>query len=155
MVGKNIWWASLCCLLVLTACQTAPAPKNLGVEKEKLAPCPDKPNCVGSLYPQDSTHHLAPWSLAVKRDVARKKLLQILGETHKVDIQSQREDYIHAVFTIPVFGFKDDVEFYFPESGSVIHFRSASRVGHSDLGVNKRRMEKLAQMMAKQGAIHL
>jgi uncharacterized protein (DUF1499 family) len=146
---------ALCLLIIATACNTAPAPKTLGLKQEKLAPCPDKPNCVGSMYPEDSAHYLAPWQLAVKGDVAMKKLQQILAETNKVAVQTAQDDYLHAVFTIPVFGFKDDVEFYLPSEGGLLHYRSASRVGHSDLGVNKRRMEKLAQMMAREGAITL
>jgi uncharacterized protein (DUF1499 family) len=40
-------------------------------------------------------------------------------------------------------GFVDDLEFYFPREESVIHLRSAARLGESDLGVNRRRLEQI------------
>ena len=53
--------------------------------------------------------------------------------------------FIHIEFTSKIFRFVDDVEFYFDEPG-VIHFRSASRVGYSDMGVNKNRMEEIERL---------
>jgi uncharacterized protein (DUF1499 family) len=55
----------------------------------------------------------------------------------------QTDDYIHALSKSRIFKFVDDVEFYLPPNESVIHLRSASRVGESDLGVNRRRVEQI------------
>jgi hypothetical protein len=56
--------------------------------------------------------------------------------------RDQTDDYLHVEFKSKLMGFVDDVEFYFPDS-AVIHMRSASRVGYSDFGVNRRRLEKI------------
>jgi uncharacterized protein (DUF1499 family) len=55
---------------------------------------------------------------------------------------SSRDGYLHAEFRSRLLGFVDDVEFSIDEAEQLIHFRSASRVGYSDLGVNRKRMEE-------------
>jgi uncharacterized protein (DUF1499 family) len=71
----------------------------------------------------------------------------------RVRLVTQTDTYLHAEFATAVFRFIDDVEFYVDETAGVVHFRSASRVGYSDLGVNRRRMEgvreKFQQIAAK------
>ena len=57
-------------------------------------------------------------------------------------VKKEIDQFIHVEFTSNIFRFIDDVEFYLTEQG-VIHFRSASRIGHSDLGVNRRRVEMI------------
>jgi uncharacterized protein (DUF1499 family) len=61
------------------------------------------------------------------------------------EVITETENYIHATFTSRIFRFVDDVEFYFMRDAPVIHVRSASRVGYSDLGVNRKRVEKIRQ----------
>jgi uncharacterized protein (DUF1499 family) len=50
-------------------------------------------------------------------------------------------------------GFVDDVEFLIEPNTQVIHVRSASRLGQSDLGVNRQRIEmiraKLSELKSK------
>lgn len=64
-----------------------------------------------------------------------------------IEIQSDSENgMIHAVFRIPIFGFKDDVNIAVEQSAaghSILHIRSASRTGYSDLGVNRRRVNRI------------
>ncbi|HEY9596037.1 MAG TPA: DUF1499 domain-containing protein, partial [Cyanophyceae cyanobacterium] len=40
-------------------------------------------------------------------------------------------------------GFVDDVEFFLDDNANVIQVRSASRLGESDLGVNRKRIETI------------
>lgn len=54
-----------------------------------------------------------------------------------------RDDYVHAEFRSRVFGFVDDAEFSFDEGQKTIHFRSASRTGSYDFGMNRKRMERI------------
>jgi uncharacterized protein (DUF1499 family) len=56
------------------------------------------------------------------------------------------DHYIHAEFTSAFFRFVDDVEFYFDSEAKIIHMRSASRIGYSDFGVNRKRLEKLRSL---------
>lgn len=59
----------------------------------------------------------------------------------------EEDDYLHYQFTSLVFRFVDDVEFLFDDATKTIHFRSASRVGYGDFGVNRRRMEDLRRRL--------
>jgi len=63
----------------------------------------------------------------------------------RVRIVTAGETYLHAEFTSAVFRFVDDVEFLLDDAEKVVHVRSASRVGHSDLGVNRKRVEALRE----------
>ena len=77
---------------------------------------------------------------------ARETLAAMDAES--VEVSDSGE--IHAVFRIPVFGFRDDVHLALtghPDGGTFVHFRSASRTGYSDLGVNSRRAERFFRLL--------
>ena len=63
-----------------------------------------------------------------------------------------KPDYLYAEYSSALFGFVDDVEFYFPPETHIIHVRSASRLGHSDLGVNRKRIEAIRARLLRSGA---
>jgi uncharacterized protein (DUF1499 family) len=58
-------------------------------------------------------------------------------------IVEQKDNYIRTESRSKIMGFVDDAEFYFPEDDNIIQWRSASRLGESDLGVNRRRLEQI------------
>jgi uncharacterized protein (DUF1499 family) len=72
-----------------------------------------------------------------------KKIRQIIKSMPRARLVSEATDYLRAEFTTLIFRFVDDVEFLWDENEKVLHFRSASRSGYYDLGVNRRRMEKM------------
>lgn len=115
---------------------------SLGVDYSHLTSCPSSPNCVVSQDP-DADHAIEPITYHVDRDTARKTLLKVLTVVPRTEVIEQTDNYIHALSRSRIFKFVDDVEFYFPPNESVIHVRSASRVGQSDLGVNRRRLEQI------------
>ena len=115
---------------------------SLGVSNSHLAVCPDSPNCVIS-QDGDSKHAIEPITYHTERDVAQKTLLKVLTVVPRTEVVETTDNYIHALSKSRVFGFIDDVEFYFPENENVIHLRSAARTGESDLGVNRRRLEQI------------
>lgn len=117
-------------------------PKNLGVQDGKLAPCPNKPNCVCSQAQSGTSHHVLPFTFEGDRAEAMTRLVAVLLAQPNCKIITQSKDYIHAEFSTRLMGFVDDVEFYLPQ-GNELHVRSASRLGHSDLGVNRARVEDL------------
>ena len=80
---------------------------------------------------------------------ARSRLIRLLEEDRRATIREQRDDYLHVEFRAMVF--IDDVEFHLPKDESVIRFRSASRLGYSDLGANRRRMRGLAAAFTSRG----
>ena len=118
-------------------------PNTLGVKDGKLAPCPNSPNCVVSQGQEDAEHAIAPLPYSGDRSAAMARLRGIVQAMPRTEIIQQTEDYLYAEFTSQWMGFVDDVEFYLPDSGEVIHVRSASRLGESDLGVNRQRIEAI------------
>ena len=128
-------------LLLLTGC--AGTMPDLGINNGELTPCPKTPNCVNSQAVGEK-HYIQPIRYAGTRQELRARLLQILESEKRTNILTAQENYIRAEFTSALFRFVDDVEFYFPEEQAgetVIHIRSASRIGYSDLGANRKRIE--------------
>ena len=121
-------------------------PEGLGVVERRLAPCPGSPNCVSS-QSQDADHHIKPFEYDGALIQAKERLLEVIQAMDRVKITAVEDDYVHAEFTSRVFRFVDDVEFYFDRDHKVIHVRSASRVGYSDLGANRKRVEKIRQAL--------
>lgn len=125
---------------VLCGCAKSP----VGVYGNCLMPCPASPNCVSSCE-KDADHFVAPIDYMVPRQNAREAVIRIIGDFPRTRIITDRDNYIHAEFRSEIFRFVDDVEFFFDEEKPVIHVRSASRIGYSDLGVNRKRMENIRE----------
>ncbi|KJR42178.1 protein of unknown function DUF1499 [Candidatus Magnetoovum chiemensis] len=106
----------------------------------KLRPCPWTPNCVSSCD-RDKKHKVAPITYDIDEKAALTILKDAINMLDRVTITAQKSDYIHAECKSKVFGFVDDVEFYIDREAKVIHVRSASRLGFSDFGVNRKRIE--------------
>jgi uncharacterized protein (DUF1499 family) len=121
---------------------TARRPSTLGVVDGRLAPCPDSPNCV-STQASDDQHRIEPIAFDGDRYGALKRLKAAIVTIPRMQIITETDDYIHAEATSLMFRFVDDVEFFADRNAKVIHFRSASRVGRSDMGVNRARMEQI------------
>jgi uncharacterized protein (DUF1499 family) len=117
-------------------------PVNLGVKDGKLLPCPSSLNCVSS-QSSDNEHFIAPLRYTSSTADAMADLKKIILQMKRTAIDSETGNYLHVEFTSALWRFVDDVEFWFDESAHVIHVRSASRVGHSDLGVNRKRIEEI------------
>lgn len=129
--------------IILTGC-SGEMPK-LGVDNGSLIDCPQTPNCVSS-QANDNEHLIQPILFSGSSKEARTHLLKALNGWRHTKITVTQDNYIRAEFLSKVFRFVDDVEFYFPENegkGTTIHIRSASRVGYSDFGVNRKRIEQI------------
>lgn len=127
--------------LILSHC-TGTGSKDLGFIDGKLTPCPDAPNCVSS-QSADKSHYVDPLRYEVALNEATEGLLSVLLSMERVKIINAEGGYIRAEYTSALFGFVDDVEFYFDDRQKTIHVRSASRIGYYDLGVNRRRVERI------------
>lgn len=117
-------------------------PTTLGVREGKLSPCPASPNCVCS-QAEDVQHRIEPLRYSTAPDEAIAKLRQIIESMERTRIIEVSADYLYAEFTSALMGYVDDVEFYLDAGAGVIHVRSASRLGQSDLGVNRKRIEAI------------
>lgn len=123
-------------------------PKDLGVKEGKLKSCPSTPNCVcsqGSV--SDTQHYIEPLNYDGTPQEAMAKLKQVIQSQERTEIIEETSNYIYAEFTTKLMGFVDDVEFFLDEGAKVIHVRSASRLGKSDLGVNRQRVETIRKAM--------
>lgn len=122
-------------------------PETLGLQAGRLAPCPESPNCVCS-QDEDARHAVAPIPLDSDPQAMMERLKRVLASLPGVTLVESTEDYVHAECKSRVFGFIDDLECALDARAGVIHVRSASRVGYSDLGVNRRRVEALRAALA-------
>lgn len=117
-------------------------PDDLGVKAGLLASCPATPNCVVS-QGADEDHAIAPIRYSTDRATAQQNLVDILSVVPRTQVIQQQDGYILAESESRLMGFVDDSEFYFPTDEKVIQVRAAARLGESDLGVNRRRLEQI------------
>ena len=128
---------------------TSRRPNNLGLAGGRLRPCPSSPNCVCS-QDEDAGHRIEPIRYAGEDPIGR--LAAVVAAMPRAKVVTTSDNYLHAEFTSLIFRFVDDVEFLVAPDSGTIHCRSASRAGHSDLGVNRRRVEAIRQAFSEQGA---
>ena len=119
----------------LSACAGEP-PQNIGVADGRLTPCPESPNCVSS-FANDETHGIAPLAADLRQ------VESVLVGMDAANIVRAADNYLYAEFTSRLMGYVDDVEFLYDPARGVTHVRSASRLGYSDLGANRKRIEAI------------
>lgn len=122
------------------------APK-LGVQNGELKPLGSRPNSVSTQTdkPDKQVKSIA-FDIEAKQQM--QKVQNVIDAMPGAKILQQSDHYLYAVFTSPLMRFKDDVEVYLDDEQKRIHFRSASRVGYSDLGVNRKRYEDFARRLS-------
>ncbi len=117
-----------------------------------LAPCPNRPNCVSSLA-ADAGHRVEPFVLRVPAERGLAALRAAIAALPRAQIVADEGDYLHAEVTSRLFRFVDDVEAAIDPDRARIDVRSASRVGYSDLGVNRARIEALRTTLRREGVV--
>lgn len=120
-------------------------PTNLGIKDGQLAPCPPSPNCVSTTAnPTDLSHAIAPWSYGdSSAEQAWETVQDLVASAEGATLVQATDDYLYAEFTTSLMGFVDDVEFHLDRAANEIQVRSASRLGESDLGLNRQRLDRL------------
>lgn len=126
-------------LFGLVGCAGAP-PHNLGAREGLLAPCPNSPNCVSS-QTENERHRIAPLAFSGDPSAALARLKQVLSGRSDTTIKDDLPDYLRVELRTMLF--VDDGEFLLDRTNEVIHVRSASRLGYSDLGKNRSRLEEI------------
>jgi uncharacterized protein (DUF1499 family) len=116
-------------------------PANIGHGDGRLSPMPKSPNAVSS-QTDDPEKRVEPLPM---RGDAESSLdaLEALVASHGAQVITREGGYLHVVYTTPAMKFKDDVEFLADADAGVIHFRSASRTGYGDMGVNRQRYDRI------------
>lgn len=145
MTIKSFFYIAVITMTLNTSAQAAKFEK-------KLALCPKSPNCVSS-QAVDADHYIAPLKITGKPEEAWAALKQALTGESRTVITETTDNFLHAEATSLVFRFVDDIHAILDIDAKVIHIRSASRVGFSDLGVNRKRMEKLRLQLQRAGVI--
>ena len=129
----------LALLPFLSACAGEP-PQDIGVRDGRLIACPESPNCVSS-YESSEEHAIAAL------DGNLNQIQQILVAMDGANIVEQSNNYLYAEFTSSLMGYVDDVEFLYDAASNTTQVRSASRVGYSDMGANRSRVEAIRMQL--------
>ena len=119
--------------------------KPIGIIDGKFHPCPKSPNCV-STQSTDKKHRMKPIQYSSTVDEAKEKIKNLIKSFKRTKLITETENYLHFEFRTATFKFVDDVEFYLDVKEKLIHFRSAARLGWSDMGVNRKRMRKIREL---------
>jgi uncharacterized protein (DUF1499 family) len=123
----------------------AKSKKPIGIVDGKLHPCPKSPNCV-STQATDEKQKMEPINYSGSLEDANRKIITIINSLKRSKVITNEENYIHIEFRTATFRFVDDVEFLFDDKEKIIHFRSRARMGYSDMGVNRKRMENITKL---------
>ena len=137
--------------VLLCSCAGA-MPTGLGLHGSALAACPSSPNCVSS-DAGDPPHRVPALEIAAPAPEAWRAARLAVAGLPRTRIVTETADYLHAECASAIFGFVDDLELDLRPSEGLIAVRSASRVGRSDLGVNRRRVEDLRSALRRQGVV--
>ena len=114
---------------------------DIGMTNGQLRACPATPNCVSSEEP-DASGYVRPLTVTTTTSDAWEKAKWAVVESGSV-VVSERDGYLHAHFVTILLRYVDDLELRFDEKNQLIHIRSASRVGRSDFGANRVRVEMI------------
>jgi uncharacterized protein (DUF1499 family) len=116
------------------------------MNRHTLIPCPSSPNCV-STQSSDERHAIVPFRYRKTKAEAKGALKAVIATLSRTKLVDEDDSYLHYEFTSLLLRFVDDVEFLFDDGTKTVHFRSASRTGYGDLGVNRRRMEEIRSLI--------
>lgn len=122
-------------------------PSDLGVNNGKLKAAPKSPNCASS-QTTSKKHAVAPIAIQSTGAETLASIKAALLALPNTSIVTEDGDYLHAECASTLMGFVDDVEFWHNTEANQIEVRSASRVGYSDWGVNKKRVEAIRSAIA-------
>ncbi|MCK4866158.1 MAG: DUF1499 domain-containing protein [Gammaproteobacteria bacterium] len=128
--------------------QQSKSKQTPGLIDGHLSKCPDTPNCFNTEIKDHARHYISPIKTSGNTSDSLSKLKNIVRNMGGI-IQVENENYFSAIFSSSVFGFVDDLEIRIDTKNNVIHIRSASRVGRSDMGINKKRIMLIKQSYKK------
>lgn len=117
-------------------------PQNLGVKDGRLAACPARPNCVSS-QANTARQRVMPLQLWGEPGASMNRLKKVVYNMAGTALADEGDHYLHFECASKLLGFVDDLEFLCDPDDQVIHVRSASRLGYSDLGLNRKRVENI------------
>ncbi|MEO6447346.1 MAG: DUF1499 domain-containing protein [Gemmatimonadaceae bacterium] len=144
MPPRSIVGASLTALLLTAACHGTP--HELSAPGQPLRPCPSTPNCVSS-EATDSVHAMQGVPFSIAPHDAQVRARSALLRQPRTRITLDVPGYLRAEATSRIFRFVDDVEIVVDTAAMRFRFRSASRIGRGDRGVNRARMTRVSEWL--------
>ena len=133
------FWMMAAILLIMSSCAI-----TRGMAEGDMT-CPDAPKCVSSQV-NDPRHFIEPFSFHDQPAEAMRRLKQALLSEKRVTIIKEQPDYLRAEVRSLIFRFVDDVEFTLQVDQGLIQVRSSARIGYTDFGVNRRRIERIRRI---------
>ena len=115
----------------------------------KLPPCPKSPNCVCSEH-EGREHWIKPLTFSGESNAAWQRLIGILRKFPRTKIVAETADYMETRVRTRIFRFEDVLEFRLDHAANLIHVRSASQIGYSDLGANRWRVEAIRKLFREE-----
>ena len=143
-------WLSALIVSALTACASNQV--TTGLVDDRFAPCPDSPNCVSS-DATDEAHRVEPYRLKAAAQNAWHGLQNVVAAEERIRLVDVNDTYLHVEVHSAVMRFVDDTEFNLRASEGIIAVRSAARTGHSDRGVNRKRVERIREALRARGLV--
>ncbi len=117
-----------------------------GVLSGHLSSCPNSPNCVVSEIAKEDSHYISPLRYSAGKAKKSMDLIKQIIQESGGRITVEKKGYMAAIFTSTFLGFVDNLECRDDRANQTIHLRSASRVGYSDFGVNRKRVEFISNL---------
>ncbi len=136
-------------IIPLFICLTISMPTHAELSAKKLPPCQNTPNCVSS-QATAKLHYIMPFKISGDPQLAWAELRKVIMGHDRMVITHETENSLHAEASSLVLHFVDDIDAIMDTEAGLIHIRSASRIGHSDFGVNRKRIEKFRTELRKQ-----
>jgi uncharacterized protein (DUF1499 family) len=136
--------------LALSACSGDQV--TTGLIDNRFAPCPDSPNCVSS-DAKDEVHRVEPYRLTATAQEAWHGLQNVVAAEQRIRLVEVNDSYLHFEVHSAVLRFVDDTEFQLRASEGIIAVRSAARTGRSDMGVNRKRVERIREALRARGLV--
>lgn len=127
-------------------------PTDIGVQDARLVPCPSSPNCVSSDAESGDEHGIAALPLRGTVQDGWRAARAAVAALPRTEIVQESEGYLHAECTSALVGYVDDLELHLRADEGEIAVRSASRIGYSDMGANRARVEDLRSKLEAAGS---
>ena len=144
----ELYLTSALILFIVGGC-SGKRPDGIGIDSSGLKGCPQSPNCVSS-EAKDEQHAIESFRLKGDPNVSWPLIQDEIASMPRWTIVTATDTYIHVEYKSRIFRFVDDLELFFNSGNGIISIRSASRIGYSDFGANRRRVELLrSELRAK------
>jgi uncharacterized protein (DUF1499 family) len=138
-------WVVIFMSITLFSC-AGQKPEDLGIFDNKFSPCAESPNCVSS-DARDKDHAVEMFKLNTNLNNGWQKVHDVVSSFPRTKVITFNKQYIHVECSSAVFGFVDDLQLHLRGEGGSVAVKSASRLGHSDFGVNRKRIASLRKIL--------